>query len=51
MIDEVIVEDVEAPRVLDYSSMTLAELKAIAKNSGLEGYSRLSKSELIKKLG
>lgn len=43
----------EAPQGtdLDYSTMTLSELKGIAKERGIEGYSKLNKSELIKKLG
>ncbi len=31
----------------DYSSMTLADLKAIAKEKGVKGYSTMKKSELI----
>ena len=45
------VEDVEGPQCIDYSTMTLAELKIIAKEQGIEGYSKLNKSQLIEKLG
>ncbi|WP_082007850.1 Rho termination factor N-terminal domain-containing protein [Terrisporobacter othiniensis] len=45
------VEDVEGPQGIDYSTMTLAELKIIAKEQGIEGYSKLNKSQLIEKLG
>lgn len=41
----------EFPQDLDYSTMTLSELKKIAKEKGIEGYSSLKKAELIKKLG
>ena len=34
----------------DYSSMTLTELKAVAKEQGLKGYSNLKKDEIIAKL-
>mgnify|MGYP001851227792 CR=1 FL=1 len=34
----------------DYSSMTLTELKAVAKEQGLKGYSSLKKDEIIAKL-
>jgi len=37
------------PKV-DYSKLTLAELKVVAKEKGLVGYSTLSKAELIEKL-
>ena len=36
---------------IDYSTMTLAELKQVAKEKGIEGYSKLNKSQLIEKLG
>ena len=35
----------------DYESMTINELKAIAKKRGMKSYSRLSKVDLIKLLG
>lgn len=47
------VEEVEGPQEenIDYSTMTLAELKQVAKGKGIEGYSKLNKSQLIEKLG
>lgn len=36
---------------IDYSSMTLEELKVIAKEKGIEGISKLNKSEILEKLG
>ena len=45
------VEDVEEPQEKDYLNMTLAELKIIAKEQRIEGYSKLNKSQLIEKLG
>lgn len=46
-------EEVDDPqkRKLDYQTMTLSELKVIAKERGIEGYSNLKKAELIEKLG
>ncbi len=35
---------------VDYSKMTVADLKKIAKEKGIEGYSKLKKDELIKAL-
>ena len=48
-----LMEEVEAPQKHkpDYQSMTLSELKAVAKGKGIEGYSSLKKAELIEKLG
>ena len=43
------VEEVEVPQ--DYTSMTLAELREIAKEKGIEGYAKLKKAELIEVLG
>ena len=47
------VEEVEGPQEenIDYSNMTVAELKLVAKEQGIEGYSKLNKSQLIEKLG
>jgi len=36
---------------VDYSSMKVAELKAIAKEKGVKGYYKLKKSDLINILG
>ncbi len=44
-----VVEEVKAEAV-DYSSMTVAELKAAAKEQGITGYSKLKKAELIEAL-
>ena len=46
-----IVEEVEDPQEIDYSSMTVSQLREIAKNKGIEGYSSMKKAELIEKLG
>lgn len=35
---------------IDYNSMTVSELKAIAKERGITGYSSLTKAELIQAL-
>ncbi|SCI51267.1 HeH/LEM domain [uncultured Clostridium sp.] len=55
-IDEKIVytvEDVEEPQntKLEYSDMTVAELKNIATEKGIEFDSKIKKAELIEKLG
>lgn len=52
--DEVIVEEVEEPHKInnfDYSTLSLSELKGLCKERGIEGYSKLNKSQLIEKLG
>lgn len=46
-----LVEEVEVPQEIDYSSMTVSQLREIAKNKGIEGYSSMKKAELIEKLG
>ena len=44
-----LVEDVEEPQNL--SELTVKEVRAIAKERGIEGYSSLTKAELIEVLG
>lgn len=48
--DEVTVEEVEEPQQTDYNSLTVAELKAIAKEKDIVGYSSMTKAILIEEL-
>lgn len=47
---EVETKEEEVAEKKDYSKMTLAELKAVAKEQGLKGYSTMKKDELISNL-
>ncbi len=41
---------VEKKTEIDYSSLTVKELKSLAKDKGIEGYSKMKKKELIEAL-
>ena len=43
-------EEEEEPHNIDYESMTVVELRALAKERGLTGYSSLNKADLIQLL-
>lgn len=50
-VEEIVKEEVlEEPTSVDLESLTVAELKALAKEKGLSGYSKLKKAELIAEL-
>lgn len=44
------VEEVEEPQQIDYNSLTVTELKAMAKDKGIVGYSSMTKAILIEEL-
>ena len=46
-----IVEIAASEAGIDLSSMTVDQLKTFAKDSGLKGYSKLKKSQLVEMLG
>ena len=50
VVEEVIEEVVEEEATEDLSAKTLTELKAIAKEAGIKGYSTMKKDELIASL-
>lgn len=53
IIKDIVEEDKKeetSEEVKDYSAMTLAELKAVAKEKGIKGYSSMKKEELLKEL-
>ena len=47
-LEKELVKKEEIKEEVNYDTMTLTELKAVAKEKGLKGYSTLKKEELIK---
>lgn len=47
---KVVAKKAETKEVVDYSSMTVAELKAAAKDKEIEGYTSMKKAELVEAL-
>ena len=45
------VEEVEVPQIINYETLTVKELKAIAKEKGIVFNYKTTKAELIEKLG
>jgi len=43
-------DELEQPKDLNLDDLTLTELKELAKNKGIKGYSKMNKEELIKEL-
>lgn len=48
--EKIVVEEKAKEEKKEYASMTLAELKAVAKEQGIKGYSTMKKEELINNL-
>ena len=50
VVETVVVEETAAEEVVDLESLKVADLRELAKNKGIAGYSTMKKAELIEAL-